>query len=149
VQRGERNSRLIARSRCLGKCHVHVKSVDLRSPHADASPSPSHINQARQSPSLHLQTPPQRVHLVPRRIVLLLSRTLSTVPSFSPYSSNSRLCPTQTSPTRIYTFRRKNMPAKKRCQFHGEQQCNQAALRIIGNCPHCRSFFCGTVRFVC
>jgi predicted nucleic acid binding AN1-type Zn finger protein len=38
------------------------------------------------------------------------------------------------------------MPAKKRCQFHGEQQCNQAALRIIGNCPHCRSDFCGTVR---
>jgi predicted nucleic acid binding AN1-type Zn finger protein len=40
------------------------------------------------------------------------------------------------------------MPAKKRCQFHGEQQCNQAALRIIGNCPHCRSDFCGTVRIV-
>jgi hypothetical protein len=38
------------------------------------------------------------------------------------------------------------MPPKKRCQFHSEQQCNQAALRIIGNCPHCRSDFCGTVR---
>ena len=25
------------------------------------------------------------------------------------------------------------------------QQCNQAALRIIGNCPNCRSDFCGTV----
>ncbi|KAF8503516.1 hypothetical protein F5888DRAFT_1606947 [Russula emetica] len=38
------------------------------------------------------------------------------------------------------------MPAKKRCQFRSEQQCNQAALRIIGNCPHCRSDFCGTHR---
>ncbi|ETW85759.1 hypothetical protein HETIRDRAFT_470918 [Heterobasidion irregulare TC 32-1] len=38
------------------------------------------------------------------------------------------------------------MPAKKRCQFQGEQACNQAALRIVGQCPHCRVDFCGTHR---
>lgn len=37
------------------------------------------------------------------------------------------------------------MPAKKRCQFSAEQQCNSAVLRIVGQCPHCRAQFCGTV----
>ncbi|KDQ60718.1 hypothetical protein JAAARDRAFT_31692 [Jaapia argillacea MUCL 33604] len=38
------------------------------------------------------------------------------------------------------------MPAKKRCQFTGEERCNSAALRIVGSCPHCRSDFCGSHR---
>ena len=38
------------------------------------------------------------------------------------------------------------MPAKKRCQFESETRCNQAALRLVGQCPHCRAEFCGTVR---
>ncbi|KZS99069.1 hypothetical protein SISNIDRAFT_447915 [Sistotremastrum niveocremeum HHB9708] len=38
------------------------------------------------------------------------------------------------------------MAAKKRCQFGGDPQCNSAALRIVGECSHCRSQFCGTVR---
>ena len=40
------------------------------------------------------------------------------------------------------------MPAKKRCQFQAdtEDQCNSAALRIVGQCPHCRAQFCGAVR---
>lgn len=39
------------------------------------------------------------------------------------------------------------MAAKKRCQFQAEtdSQCNQAALRIVGQCPHCRVQFCGSV----
>ncbi|KAF8078051.1 hypothetical protein FPV67DRAFT_1463924 [Lyophyllum atratum] len=40
------------------------------------------------------------------------------------------------------------MPAKKRCQFQigTDEQCNSAALRIVGQCPHCRAQFCGTHR---
>ncbi|KAI0692390.1 nuclear protein [Cytidiella melzeri] len=38
------------------------------------------------------------------------------------------------------------MPAKKRCQFESEVRCNSAALRIVGQCPHCRADFCGTHR---
>ncbi|KIP08180.1 hypothetical protein PHLGIDRAFT_19018 [Phlebiopsis gigantea 11061_1 CR5-6] len=38
------------------------------------------------------------------------------------------------------------MAAKKRCQFETETRCNQAALRIVGQCPHCRAEFCGTHR---
>ena len=38
------------------------------------------------------------------------------------------------------------MPAKKRCQFQSETRCNSAALRLVGQCPHCRAEFCGTVR---
>lgn len=39
------------------------------------------------------------------------------------------------------------MPAKKRCQFqiNTDAQCNSAALRIVGECPHCRAQFCGSV----
>jgi hypothetical protein len=39
------------------------------------------------------------------------------------------------------------MPAKKRCQFQSETdvQCTSAALRIVGQCPHCRAQFCGAV----
>lgn len=39
------------------------------------------------------------------------------------------------------------MPAKKRCQFQADTdvQCNSAALRIVGQCPHCRVQFCGAV----
>ncbi|KAH8833849.1 hypothetical protein DL96DRAFT_1703488 [Flagelloscypha sp. PMI_526] len=48
------------------------------------------------------------------------------------------------------------MPAKKRCQFtetsvdqEGNSQgtqCNQAALRMVGTCPHCSHNFCGSHR---
>jgi hypothetical protein len=38
------------------------------------------------------------------------------------------------------------MPAKKRCQFTGEEKCNSAVLRLVGQCPHCRAEFCGNVR---
>jgi len=39
------------------------------------------------------------------------------------------------------------MAAKKRCQSQigTEAQCNSAALRIVGECPHCRAQFCGAV----
>ena len=39
------------------------------------------------------------------------------------------------------------MPAKKRCQFHRDtdSHCSSAALRIVGECPHCRASFCGSV----
>src|ERR1700733_6786705 len=38
------------------------------------------------------------------------------------------------------------MPAKRRCQANkGEQPCKSAALRIVGDCPHCTSHFCGEV----
>ncbi|QRV86059.1 AN1-type zinc finger protein 1 [Ceratobasidium sp. AG-Ba] len=36
------------------------------------------------------------------------------------------------------------MPGKKRCQH--EDGCNSAVLRIVGQCPHCTSQFCGTHR---
>lgn len=39
------------------------------------------------------------------------------------------------------------MPAKRRCQLPGEPRCNSAALRIVGDCAHCGSSFCGTVRY--
>lgn len=38
------------------------------------------------------------------------------------------------------------MPAKKRCQFQADQPCSSAVLRLVGQCPHCRSEFCGQVR---
>ncbi|KAK0240246.1 hypothetical protein EDD85DRAFT_824852 [Armillaria nabsnona] len=40
------------------------------------------------------------------------------------------------------------MPAKKRCQFqiNTESQCNSAALRLVGACPHCLAQFCGAHR---
>ncbi|KAL0573276.1 hypothetical protein V5O48_008683 [Marasmius crinis-equi] len=40
------------------------------------------------------------------------------------------------------------MAAKKRCQFQIDtsEQCNSAALRIVGQCPHCRAQFCGDHR---
>ena len=39
------------------------------------------------------------------------------------------------------------MPAKKRCQFTEEgSQCNSAILRMVGQCPHCRSEFCASHR---
>ncbi|TEB31269.1 nuclear protein [Coprinellus micaceus] len=40
------------------------------------------------------------------------------------------------------------MPAKKRCQFHRDtdSHCSSAALRIVGQCPHCRASFCGSHR---
>ncbi|KIY42950.1 hypothetical protein FISHEDRAFT_38396 [Fistulina hepatica ATCC 64428] len=40
------------------------------------------------------------------------------------------------------------MPAKKRCQHQlgTDEQCNSAALRIIGSCPHCSMLFCGSHR---
>lgn len=39
------------------------------------------------------------------------------------------------------------MPAKKRCQFqiNTASQCSSAALRIVGECPHCRAQFCSSV----
>ncbi|KAH7107529.1 hypothetical protein BKA62DRAFT_825019 [Auriculariales sp. MPI-PUGE-AT-0066] len=37
------------------------------------------------------------------------------------------------------------MPAKRRCQFTASEQCNQAALRIVGTCTHCQQHFCGGV----
>lgn len=39
------------------------------------------------------------------------------------------------------------MAAKKRCQFqiNTDAQCNSAALRFVGECPHCRAQFCGSV----
>ena len=41
------------------------------------------------------------------------------------------------------------MPAKKRCEFQSsETRCNQAVLRIVGQCPHCRLQFCGEVRLL-
>ncbi|KAI0372828.1 hypothetical protein BV20DRAFT_1013908 [Pilatotrama ljubarskyi] len=38
------------------------------------------------------------------------------------------------------------MPAKKRCQLQSEPRCNQAVLRLVGQCPHCRLEFCSTHR---
>ncbi|EDR14246.1 uncharacterized protein LACBIDRAFT_305885 [Laccaria bicolor S238N-H82] len=40
------------------------------------------------------------------------------------------------------------MAAKKRCQFqiNTDAQCSSAALRIVGQCPHCRNQFCGSHR---
>ncbi|KAF7338384.1 Syntaxin-like protein [Mycena venus] len=40
------------------------------------------------------------------------------------------------------------MPAKKRCQFQvdTDEQCNSAALRIVGQCALCRAQFCGDHR---
>ncbi|KAF5358239.1 hypothetical protein D9756_001661 [Leucocoprinus leucothites] len=40
------------------------------------------------------------------------------------------------------------MAAKKRCQFqiNTDAQCTSAALRIVGECPHCRALFCGSHR---
>ncbi|KAF9792763.1 hypothetical protein BJ322DRAFT_74508 [Thelephora terrestris] len=38
------------------------------------------------------------------------------------------------------------MPAKKRCQFQGDQKCTSAVLRIVGHCPHCSADFCGNHR---
>ncbi|KAF8575796.1 hypothetical protein K439DRAFT_1368941 [Ramaria rubella] len=38
------------------------------------------------------------------------------------------------------------MPAKRRCQLPGETKCNNAALRIVGDCPHCQASFCGAHR---
>jgi predicted nucleic acid binding AN1-type Zn finger protein len=38
------------------------------------------------------------------------------------------------------------MPAKKRCQFSATEQCNQAALRIVGTCSHCTQHYCATHR---
>ncbi|KAK0503145.1 hypothetical protein EDD18DRAFT_1136530 [Armillaria luteobubalina] len=40
------------------------------------------------------------------------------------------------------------MPAKKRCQFqiNTSSQCNSAALRLVGECPHCLAQFCGAHR---
>ncbi|KAI4517582.1 hypothetical protein EV122DRAFT_261731 [Schizophyllum commune] len=40
------------------------------------------------------------------------------------------------------------MPAKKRCQYAigSPDHCNQAALRMIGSCPHCNAHFCGSHR---
>ncbi|KAF8334276.1 nuclear protein, partial [Cantharellus anzutake] len=37
------------------------------------------------------------------------------------------------------------MPAKRRCQATHEQ-CKSAAIRIVGDCPHCNAHFCGTHR---
>lgn len=39
------------------------------------------------------------------------------------------------------------MAAKKRCQFQigTDAQCSSAALRIVGECPHCRAQFCSSV----
>jgi hypothetical protein len=39
------------------------------------------------------------------------------------------------------------MAAKKRCQFqiNTNAQCSSAALRIVGECPHCRAQFCSSV----
>lgn len=35
---------------------------------------------------------------------------------------------------------------KQRCQFKsGEQPCSSAAIRIVGDCPHCEAHFCGQV----
>ncbi|KAG6850528.1 hypothetical protein H0H93_012144 [Arthromyces matolae] len=51
-------------------------------------------------------------------------------------------------PARSTTSAQTSMPGKKRCQFQigTESQCNSAALRIVGECPHCRAQFCGTHR---
>ncbi|TFK29836.1 nuclear protein [Coprinopsis marcescibilis] len=40
------------------------------------------------------------------------------------------------------------MPAKKRCQFliGTQSQCSSAALRIVGECPHCQAQFCTSHR---
>ncbi|CAL1704928.1 unnamed protein product [Somion occarium] len=38
------------------------------------------------------------------------------------------------------------MAVKKRCQIQSEPRCNSAALRLVGQCPHCRAEFCGAHR---
>ncbi|KAG9046768.1 hypothetical protein FS837_003698 [Tulasnella sp. UAMH 9824] len=39
------------------------------------------------------------------------------------------------------------MAKKQRCQFkNGETPCSSAAIRIVGDCPHCESHFCGQHR---
>ncbi|KAF9532283.1 hypothetical protein CPB83DRAFT_759562 [Crepidotus variabilis] len=40
------------------------------------------------------------------------------------------------------------MAGKKRCQFQigTDAQCNSAALRIVGECAHCRAAFCSSHR---
>jgi len=35
------------------------------------------------------------------------------------------------------------MPAKKRCQ---QPDCRNAVMRIVGECPHCLTHFCGNHR---
>ncbi|KIM29071.1 hypothetical protein M408DRAFT_329087 [Serendipita vermifera MAFF 305830] len=35
------------------------------------------------------------------------------------------------------------MPAKKRCQANN---CRNAAVRVVGDCNHCQSSFCGNHR---
>jgi hypothetical protein len=41
------------------------------------------------------------------------------------------------------------MPAKKRCQLQGSAPCKAAALRMVGECPHCSFQFCGEVSYFC
>ncbi|KAG9016362.1 hypothetical protein FRB90_003112 [Tulasnella sp. 427] len=45
------------------------------------------------------------------------------------------------------TVTRDIMAKKQRCQFKSEETtCNSAAIRIVGDCPHCEAHFCGQHR---
>ncbi|KAK0483517.1 hypothetical protein IW261DRAFT_957527 [Armillaria novae-zelandiae] len=57
--------------------------------------------------------------------------------------------PTHTIPhRRLPLFLFSPAHTKKRCQFqiNTASQCNSAALRLVGECPHCLAQFCGAHR---
>ncbi|KAF7779083.1 hypothetical protein Agabi119p4_3428 [Agaricus bisporus var. burnettii] len=79
----------------------------------------------------------------------------SLQPLFNQDLSSSSPTTTSPTPTHFSFFfllhrlsRRSIMPAKKRCQFqiNTASQCSSAALRIVGECPHCRAQFCSSHR---
>jgi hypothetical protein len=77
-------------------------------------------------------------NLPPPALPLCVTFHSSTVPLTYPTTEPSSLLIPPQSLT---------MAAKKRCQFQldTDSQCNSAALRIVGQCPHCRAQFCGAV----
>ena len=113
---------------------------DLRSvSRADASPSSPYISPL---PRYAVSFQPPLVHISPSRPSCELPQPVlsKTFPAdccrLSELSDNLRISHDSLS----------IMPAKKRCQLQSEPRCNQAVLRIVGQCPHCRLEFCGTVR---
>lgn len=146
--------------RCRGQCESHVaraydrdkemasrpKQPDAYSTRADASLSPIPIKHParRRNPAL-LSLHPTHTH-----ILLVAAHSPHTHPHSkypSPCSrSISKLTALRPYLQQLYPHTTLTMPAKKRCQFESETRCNSAALRIVGQCPHCRVEFCGTVR---
>jgi hypothetical protein len=85
---------------------------------------------------------PPPPHLDPVR---LSSEFTASRPDALPLTSVLPTAPTCRYPQHIHYS--PIMPAKKRCQsgIGSDAQCNSAALRIVGECPHCRAQFCGAV----